>query len=99
MTELTLETRRAERLAAVAAARLGDAELDLPVLADLKACADQIGALAGQAAALASQLIVTTTSSGLPIGQQVGNADAVAKNLTAVTQALIADAVKAQADG
>lgn len=99
MTEPTLEERRAERLAAVAASRVGDAELDLPILADLKAVASQIGAAAQQASALAAQLIQTTASNGLPLAQQVANADACAKNLTAVVQALIADAVKAQADG
>ncbi|WP_312065156.1 hypothetical protein [Brevundimonas sp.] len=99
MTEPTLEQRRAERLAAIAAARKGDAELDLPVLADLKAAASQIAAMAEVAAGLAAQLIQTTASNGMPLAQQVANADASAKNLTMVVQALIADAVKAQADG
>lgn len=99
MTETTLEQRRAERLAAIAAARQGDAELDLPILADLKVAASQIAAMAEVTAGLAAQLTQTTASNGLVLGQHVANVDACAKNLTAVVQALIADAVKAQADG
>lgn len=99
MTEPTLEQRRAERLAEVAAARKGDAELDLPVLSDLKVAASQVAAMAEIATGLAAQLIQTTASNGLTLGQHVANVDASAKNLTAVVQALVADAVRAQADG
>ena len=85
--------RRAERLAARAAERKEDAELDLPVLGELLALANgRMAEVAAEAAALAEQVIARTTSGGLVLDQQIVNAAATAKNLGTVAAQLIKDA-------
>ena len=98
-TKKTTDEIRAERLAMRESERKGDAQLDLPILTELQACADAMLAASTQAKALSVKLLNTTASAGLPLAQHVNNADAVARNLGTVTKALHADAEKALADG